>query len=60
MIVLHGENADVVAMHLRLLNEQVDDDGSFMSTIHRTVMSVRSLFGGLDDSILLGLVDGGW
>ena len=38
MIVLHGENADVVAMHLRLLNEQVDDDGSFMSTIHRTVM----------------------
>lgn len=58
MMVLHGENADVVAMHLRLMNEPVNDDGSFMSTVHRTVMDIRSLFGGLDDSILPGLVDG--
>lgn len=29
-----------------------------MSTIHRTVISIRSLFGGLDESILPGLIDG--
>ena len=30
----------------------------FLSTIHRTVISIRSLFGGLDESILPGLIDG--
>ncbi len=29
-----------------------------MSTVHRTVISIRALFGGLDASVLPGLVDG--
>ena len=29
-----------------------------MTTVHTTIMKVRSLFGGLDDSVLPGLIDG--
>jgi hypothetical protein len=29
-----------------------------MTTIHRTIMAVRSLFGGLDASVVPGLIDG--
>jgi uncharacterized protein (TIGR02284 family) len=35
-----------------------DDTGSFMSTVHRTVIDVRALVTGLDDSILPGIIDG--
>ncbi len=38
--------------------ETPDEDGSFMSVIHRTIMNVRSLFNGLDGSVLPGLIDG--
>jgi uncharacterized protein (TIGR02284 family) len=58
MMVSHGESADILALELRVLGEPANDDGSFMSTVHRTVMNVRSLFGGLDESILPGLIDG--
>ena len=58
MIALHTKNANDLAAELRKAGEQADDDGSFMSAIHRTVMSVRSMFGGLDDSVLPGLIDG--
>lgn len=58
MIALHQTHADALAADLVHHGEQVDDQGSFMSTIHRTVISIRSLFGGLDESILPGLIDG--
>jgi uncharacterized protein (TIGR02284 family) len=58
MITLHQIHADALAADLVRHGEQVDDEGSFMSTIHRTVISIRSLFGGLDESILPGLIDG--
>lgn len=58
MIALHQSHADALAADLARHGEKVDDQGSFMSTIHRTVISVRSLFGGLDESILPGLIDG--
>ena len=29
-----------------------------MTNVHRTIIGIRSLFGGLDDSILPGLIDG--
>lgn len=58
MIALHQSHADALAADLTKHGEQVDDKGSFLSTVHRTVISVRSLFGGLDESILPGLIDG--
>lgn len=58
MIALHEAHADALAADLARHGEQVDDNGSFLSTIHRAVMSVRALFGGLDESVLPGLIDG--
>ena len=57
MAALHQANADEIKS-LIAANEQPDEDGSFMSTIHRTIMDVRALFGGLDESVLTGLIDG--
>ena len=39
-------------------NELPDEDGSFMTVVHKTIMDVRSLFNGLDESVLPGLIDG--
>lgn len=58
MIALRTENAAALAVHLRAAGEEPDQDGSFMSTVHRTVIGVRSLFGDLDERILPGLIDG--
>jgi len=58
MIVLHTTNADELAAALSSMGQQPDESGSFMSIVHRTIMSVRSLFGGLDESVVSGLVDG--
>ena len=58
MIALHERNAEELASVLAGLGQVPDDKGSFMSTVHRTVISIRSLFGGLDASVLPGLVDG--
>lgn len=58
MIAIHGKDAEDLAGRLTELGAQVDDGGSFMSTVNRTVISVRSLFQELDESILPGLIDG--
>ncbi len=58
MIAIHARNSDELALALRTLGEQADDDGSFMSTVHRTIMDIRSMFGGLGESVLPGLIDG--
>jgi uncharacterized protein (TIGR02284 family) len=58
MIALHSSNADELSAELVRLGQHPDQNGSFMTTIHRTIMSVRSLFGGLDESVLPGLIDG--
>ncbi len=58
MIALHTKNANELAVALTNSGETADEDGSFMGTIHRTVMSIRSLFGGLNESVLPGLIDG--
>jgi uncharacterized protein (TIGR02284 family) len=58
MIALHDTNAGELASVLARFGELPDESGSFMSTIHRTIISLRSLFGGLDESVLPGLVDG--
>ena len=58
MVRLHQSHADALAQQLAAAGEQPDTSGSFMSTVHRTIMDVRSLFNGLDASVLPGLIDG--
>lgn len=58
MIALHQRNANELARELTRSNEIADDDGSFMGVVHKTIMGVRSLFNGLDESVLPGLIDG--
>lgn len=58
MVVLHESNAEQIGGVLTEAGEKPDDTGSFMTAIHRTIMNVRSLFDGLGDSVLPGLIDG--
>lgn len=58
MIALHEGNASELARKLTEANEIPDDKGSFMTVVHQTIMDVRSLFNGLDESVLPGLIDG--
>ena len=58
LIALHTRNGAELAGSLASAGEVADNNGSFMSTIHRTIMSVRAMFGGLDESVLPGLIDG--
>lgn len=65
---LHGLFSEMIAMRqaaavelepfLRAGGAEPDESGSFMSTVHRSVISFRSLFNDLDESILPGLIDG--
>lgn len=58
MIAMHERNADELAGELKQRGARFDDDGSLMSAVHRTIMSLRGLFGALDKSVLPGLIDG--
>ncbi len=58
MISLHTRHADELKSAIGITGTRVDDDGSLMSTVHRSIMSVRSLFGALDETVLPGLIDG--
>jgi uncharacterized protein (TIGR02284 family) len=58
MMTLHDDNASELADELVKANELPDEDGSFMTTVHKTIMDVRSLFNGLDESVLPALIDG--
>ena len=58
LMSLHGENAEAIGVLLRVMDVTASDDGSFMTTVHRTIMKVRSLFSGLDKNVLPGLIDG--
>lgn len=58
MMTLHDDNAAELGRELVKVNELPDDTGSFMTTVHKTIMDVRSLFNGLDESVLPGLIDG--
>lgn len=51
-------NAREIKNHLVAMGEKVDENGSFLTTVHRAVISIRSLFGDLDENILAGLIDG--
>jgi uncharacterized protein (TIGR02284 family) len=58
MIALHGSNADELSATLVRAGATVNDDGSFMTVVHRTIMRIRALFDGLGESVLPGLIDG--
>lgn len=58
MMSIHKHHSEAVASYLKSLDQPIDENGSFMTTVNRTVISVRSLFGGLDESVLPGLIDG--
>lgn len=58
MVALHESHASELAQELARAGEKPDDKGSFMSVVHETIMDVRSLFNGLDESVLPGLIDG--
>jgi uncharacterized protein (TIGR02284 family) len=58
MIALHTKNADDLSHILQRSGALPDEHGSFMSQVNRTVIGVRSLFGGLGKSVLPGLIDG--
>ena len=58
MIALHEGHAEALARELTAAGVKADDQGSFMTVVHKTIMDVRSLFGGLDQSVLPGLIDG--
>lgn len=58
MVSLHERNAEELAAELRRKGATADEDGSFMSVVHRTIVSIRGLFGALDETVLPGLIDG--
>jgi uncharacterized protein (TIGR02284 family) len=58
MMSIHTANADELSARLLQNGATADDDGSFMSTVHRSIMKIRSLFGGLGESVIPGLIDG--
>jgi uncharacterized protein (TIGR02284 family) len=58
MIELRGRDADEIANILTTLGEVPNDKGSFMTKVNRAVISLRALFGELDERILPGLIDG--
>jgi uncharacterized protein (TIGR02284 family) len=58
MIELRERDAEALKAHVTALGEQPNEDGSFLSTVHRAVISVRSVFQELDERILPGLIDG--
>ncbi len=58
MIDRHTRNASDLAGEMGTDADGLNQDGSFMSVVHRSIMDVRALFGGLGDSVLPGLIDG--
>jgi uncharacterized protein (TIGR02284 family) len=58
MARIHRGHADQLTDEIRLAGESAGDEGSIMSTVHSVIMDIRSLFGGLDSSVLPGLIDG--
>ena len=58
MVALHADGARAVAELLLARGVAVDDEGSFMSTVHRRVMDVRSMITGLGANIAPALIDG--
>jgi uncharacterized protein (TIGR02284 family) len=57
MIAVHTKNAEDLSHVLQRSGAPVGEDGSFMTTVNRTVMSLRSLLGGLGGNVVPALID---
>jgi uncharacterized protein (TIGR02284 family) len=55
---LHDKHATQLSRLLIERGQTPDKDGSFMTVVHKTIMDIRSLFGGLGKSVIPGLIDG--
>lgn len=55
---MRNEHASKLARFLIAAGEQPDQDGSFMTTVHKAVINVRAVITGIDESVIPGLVDG--
>jgi uncharacterized protein (TIGR02284 family) len=58
MIDLHARHADEIGGALRELGLKSDDSGSFLSTVHRAAVRLRSAVVGLDAQQLQPFIDG--
>jgi uncharacterized protein (TIGR02284 family) len=54
----HSDSARELAAELTKLGAAPSYSGSLMSVVHQSIIKLRSLFGGLDQSVLPGLIDG--
>ena len=58
MAELHARDERELAAILLHEGVETDGDGSLLTWVHKTIIDIRSLFGGLKESILPGLIDG--
>lgn len=58
MIAIRSEAVDEIGDVLTGLGEPASNEGSLLSTVHHAVISIRSLFSGVNESMLPGLIDG--
>jgi uncharacterized protein (TIGR02284 family) len=58
MIELRANAISELGAAVVKLGGDASSEGSFMSAVHRTVISIRSMLTGLDDTVLPALVDG--
>jgi uncharacterized protein (TIGR02284 family) len=58
MQTLHSQAASELADELIRLGAPPRESGSLLSLVHQSIMKLRSLVGGLDASVLPGLIDG--
>lgn len=57
MIAVHTKNADDLSHILQRSGAPVGEEGSIMTTVNRTVMSLRSLLGGLGENVVPALIE---
>lgn len=58
MLAQHADAHADVHDALTRLGEKADESGSFMATVHKTVISVRAAVTGVDESTLKSFADG--
>lgn len=58
LVALHQQSAAEAASILIAHGGQPDPDGSWMSMVHETLMSIRGLFGKIDDDVIASIING--
>lgn len=58
MVALRTRHIEQIRQDLLAAGEPAPDEESYMSTVHRTVISIRSALTGLDTNVLPSLISG--